>query len=297
MLQVREKERILILGVSGMLGSALFKILSELEFEVYGTVRSANYKNFFNESELERIISNIDVQNHDDLVFLFSELNPTVVINCVGVIKQKSSAKEPLVVIPINSLLPHKLSNLCFLVGARLILISTDCVFNGEDGNYIESDITNAVDLYGVSKALGEIRDQEHVVTIRTSIIGHEINSNKSLVDWFLNSNSSVKGYQYAIFSGLPTNELANVIGKMIIPNKKLKGLYHVSVDSIAKYDLLTLVKDVYSKEIDIIPSEEVRIDRSLNSDKFKHETGYVPPNWKTLIENLYEYKNRYLRN
>ncbi|TGM78931.1 SDR family oxidoreductase [Leptospira levettii] len=297
MLQVREKERILILGVSGMLGSALFKILSELDYDVFGTVRSTNFKNFFNESELEKIVSNVDVQNHDDLVSLFGEVKPTVVINCVGVIKQKSSAKEPLVVIPINSLLPHKLSNLCFLVGARLILISTDCVFNGEDGNYLESDVTNAVDLYGVSKALGEIKDQEHVVTIRTSIIGHEINSNRSLLDWFLNSNTSVKGYQHAIFSGLPTNELAKVIGKFVIPNTKLKGLYHVSVDPIAKYNLLSLVKEIYSKDIDITPSDEVKINRSLNSDKFKSETGYFPPTWKELIKSLYEYKNRYLRN
>ncbi|MCW7503750.1 dTDP-4-dehydrorhamnose reductase family protein [Leptospira paudalimensis] len=297
MLQVREKERILILGVSGMLGSALFKILKELDYEVFGTVRSTNYKNFFNDSELEKIITNIDVQNHDDLVSLFGEIKPTVVINCVGVIKQKSSAKEPLVVIPINSLLPHKLSNLCFLVGARLILISTDCVFNGEDGNYLESDVTNAVDLYGVSKALGEIRDQGHVVTIRTSIIGHEINSNRSLLDWFLNSNTSVKGYQHAIFSGLPTNELAKVIGEYVIPNLKLKGLYHVSVDPIAKYNLLSLVKEIYSKDIEITPSDDVKINRSLNSDKFKSETGYIPPNWKELIKSLYEYKNRYLRN
>jgi dTDP-4-dehydrorhamnose reductase len=297
MLQVREKERVLILGVTGMLGSALFKILSELDYEVFGTFRSTNYLNFFNESELKKIISNVDVQNHDDLVSLFGEVKPTVVINCVGVIKQKSSAKEPLVVIPINSLLPHKLSNLCFLIGARLILISTDCVFNGEDGKYLETDVTNAVDLYGVSKALGEIKDQEHVVTIRTSIIGHEINSNRSLLDWFLNANSSVKGYQLAIFSGLPTNELAKVIGKFVIPNYNLKGLYHVSVDPIAKYNLLSLVKEVYSKEIDIIPSDEVKINRSLNSDKFKRETGYVPPTWKELIKSLNEYKNRYLRN
>lgn len=297
MFQIKESKygNILILGVSGMLGSALFKILSELNYNVFGTVRSFKDNSFFNKSELERIVFDVDVLNFDDLIKLFHRIKPSIVINCVGVIKQQSSAKDPLSVIPINSLLPHRLSQLCSLINSRLILISTDCVFDGASGNYSENDKPNAEDLYGKSKELGEIRNEEHVFTIRTSIIGHEIQSNRSLVDWFLNSEGSVEGFKNAIFSGLPTNELANVIGNLIIPNQHLYGLYHISVDPISKNDLLNLIKEIYSKDIKIIPSDNLKIDRSLNSNKFKSETGYKPRSWKELISNLYQYKVRFL--
>lgn len=298
MSQIKESKfgNILILGVSGMLGSALFKILSELNYNVYGTVRSFKDNSFFDKSELERIIFDVDVLNFDDLIELFHRIKPSIVINCVGVIKQQSTAKDPLAVIPINSLLPHRLSQLCSLINSRLILISTDCVFDGAGGNYSEMDKPNAEDLYGKSKELGEIRNKENVFTIRTSIIGHEIQSHRSLVDWFLNSEGSIEGYKNAIFSGLPTSELANVIGNFIIPNKHLSGLYHISVDPISKNDLLNLIKEVYNKDIKIIPSDDLKIDRSLNSNKFKSETGYKPGSWKELISNLYQYKVRYLR-
>lgn len=288
---------ILILGVSGMLGSALFKILSELNYNVYGSVRSLKDNFFFNKSELGRIVQDVDVLNFDDLTVLFNQIKPSIVINCVGVIKQQSSSKDPLVVIPINTMLPHRLSQLCSLVNSRLILISTDCVFDGLKGNYLESDKPNADDLYGKSKELGEIRDQRHVFTIRTSIIGHELNSKRSLIDWFLNSTDSVNGFKNAIFSGLPTSELAMVIGKLVIPNRELFGLFHISVDPISKNDLLTLTKDIYKKDIKIIPSNDIKIDRSLDSGKFKSLTGYNPPDWKDLIENLYKYKTQFLRN
>ncbi len=288
---------ILILGVSGMLGSALFKILSQLNYNVYGTVRSLQDNSFFKKSELERIVQDIDVLNFDDLIALFNQIKPKIVINCIGVIKQQFASKDPLAVLPINALLPHRLSHLCSLVNSRLILISTDCVFDGLKGNYVESDKPNADDLYGKSKILGEIADEKHVFTIRTSIIGHELYSKRSLIDWFLNSMDSVNGFKNAIFSGLPTCELANVIGNLIIPNQQLFGLYHVSVDPISKNDLLNLTKEIYKKEIKIIPSSDIRIDRSLNSDKFRFETGYKPPDWKELIENLYQYKTEFLRN
>lgn len=287
---------ILIIGVSGMLGSALFKILSELNYNVYGTVRSLKDNSFFKESELKRIVQDVDVLNLDDLIALFNQIKPSIVINCVGVIKQQTSSKDPLVVIPINTMLPHRLSKLCSLVNSRLILISTDCVFDGLKGNYIESDKPNADDLYGKSKELGEISDQKHVFTIRTSIIGHELNSKRSLVDWFLNSNDSVDGFKNVIFSGLPTCELAKVMGTLIIPNKNLSGLYHISVDPISKNDLLNLIREIYNKDININLSTDIKIDRSLNSNKFKSEIGYNPPEWRELISNLYQYKTRFLR-
>ena len=286
--------KVLILGVSGMLGSTLYNSFSSLQgYETWGTVRSKEYfKHFLNP---DKIINNIDVLKQDDLIHLFTKLQPEIVINCVGIIKQQRGAKDPLTTLPINSILSHRLSNLCRLAKARLILVSTDCVFSGKKGNYLENDIPDAIDLYGRSKLLGEIHDSEHVFTMRTSIIGHELNSNYSLVDWFLSQTGKVNGYSNAIFSGFPTVELANIIKEYIIPKPSLYGIYHISASPINKYKLLHLVKINYQKEIEIIDNHDVIIDRSLNSDKFKNETGYNPPSWEVLIQKMFAYKKEYM--
>ncbi|RHX90857.1 dTDP-4-dehydrorhamnose reductase family protein [Leptospira stimsonii] len=289
-------KRVLILGVSGMLGSAIFRILSkDTHLHVEGTCRQLEILKYFSNEERVRIHANVDVLNNDDLVALFSKSKPNIVINCVGIIKQHGSAKNPLEVLPINSLLPYRLSNLCNLSNARLILISTDCVFNGRKGNYTESDLPNAEDLYGKSKEIGEITDQTNVLTIRTSIIGHELNSNYSLVNWFLSQNHEVKGFTKAIFSGLPTCEIAEIIGKLILPNDALHGLYHISSNPISKFDLLKLIAEIYGKKINIIPSDELIIDRSLDSSKFREETSYSPRSWGDLIFMMKAYKQKYL--
>ncbi|RHX91210.1 NAD(P)-dependent oxidoreductase [Leptospira yasudae] len=290
------QKKILVLGASGMLGNAAFRILSEnSEFQVRGTIRSGEYLRFFTKTESERIISNVDVLNDDELIRLFSNVRPDVVVNCVGIIKQQKLAKDPLAVLPINSLLPHRLSNLCKLIGARLILTSTDCVFDGKKGNYTETDIPDADDLYGRSKLIGEIGDQSHVFTIRTSIIGHELNSNYSLVDWFLSQEGEVKGYKKAIFSGFPSIEIAEIIKNVIIPNSKLHGLYHISSNPISKFDLLALVGEIYGRNNKISESEEVIVNRSLDSTKFKKETSYEPLPWRELILLMKKYKEQYL--
>lgn len=292
------QKKILVLGVSGMLGNAVFRVLSEnAEFEVQGTIRSIEYLRFFTKAESERITSNMDVLNENELLRLFSNIKPDIVVNCVGIIKQQKLAKDPITVLPINSLLPHRLSNLCKLVGARLILISTDCVFNGQKGNYTETDTPDAEDLYGRSKEIGEIREESHVFTVRTSIIGHELNSNHSLIDWFLSQNGEVRGYKKAFFSGLPSCEIAEIIKTVIIPNPKLYGLYHISSDPISKFDLLSLVGEVYGKNNKILESEEVIVDRSLDSTKFRKETSYKPLSWKNLILLMKKYKEQYLDN
>jgi len=126
-------------------------------------------------------------------------------------------------------------------------------------------------------------------VTLRTSIIGHELNSQTSLVDWFLSQTGVVKGYKKAIFSGLPTVELANVIKDYVIPNRNLQGLYHVSVEAIDKHTLLNLIAHVYGKDIEIEADEKVQIDRSLDSSRFQQATGYMPPSWPQLIEKMHQ--------
>lgn len=283
--------KVLVLGASGMLGNAMVRVLGEKEgLEVYGTVRSGDIKRYFQKRIAERLISGVEVENHDALVSVFLQVRPEVVVNCIGLVKQLADSLDPLCAIPINSLLPHRLAKLCELMGARLVHISTDCVFSGRKGNYHESDPSDAEDLYGKSKFLGEV-DYPHAITLRTSIIGHELQGGRSLIGWFLSQERKCKGYTKAIYSGLPTVALAQLVRDVIIPRKDLAGLYHVAAQPISKYDLLRLVADVYGKAIEIIPDDKLVIDRSLNADRFRDATGYVAPGWPELIELMHTYR------
>lgn len=277
---------VLILGASGMLGSAVFNVLSEDDdLNVWGSVRSRGVLRHFPESLRSHLLCGIDVLDEDALIRVFGDVKPDVVVNCVGLIKQLSDADDPLCALPINSMLPHRLERLCRLAGARLVHISTDCVFSGSKGGYLESDNSDAYDLYGKSKYIGELSGSPHAVTLRTSIIGHELDSNYALVEWFLSQSGSVKGYTNAIFSGLPTVELARIIRDYVIPNESLCGLYHVSADPIDKYSLLKLIASEYGKDIEIISDDAVKIDRSLDSSRFREATGYIPPSWNELVQ------------
>jgi dTDP-4-dehydrorhamnose reductase len=283
--------RILVLGASGMLGNAVVRVLSEQAgWRVYGTVRSEGAKRHFQPDIAGRLLAGVDVEQHDSLVRAFACVRPDVVVNCVGLVKQLAEADDPLQAVPINTLLPHRLARLCELAGARLVHMSTDCVFSGATGGYRESDPSDAKDLYGRSKLLGEV-DYPHAITLRTSIIGHELQSAHGLVGWFLSQQGSCKGYTRAIFSGLPTVSLAKVIRDVVIPRSGLHGVYHVAALPISKYDLLKLVASVYGKQIEIIPDDTLVIDRSLNADRFRDATGYVAPAWPELIEAMRAYK------
>lgn len=285
----RNLMRILIVGATGMLGSALHSVLGQdTHHEVWGTIRNDAAKRHFPSASHERLLPSVDVLDHDALVGALRRVRPDLVINAVGVIKQLASADDPLVVLPINALFPHRLAALCDLVGARMIHVSTDCVFSGRDGNYAESDASDAEDLYGKSKFMGEVTNQSHVVTLRTSGIGHELTTRHGLVEWFLNAETPVRGFRRAIYSGLPWVELARVIREYVMPNHALHGLYHVSSDPINKYELLRLVAEAYGKATEIRPDDAFTIDRSLDSTRFRSATGYVPPAWPNLIATMH---------
>lgn len=287
--------RVLILGATGMLGSTLFRILQENKtFEVWGTLRDKSGLNYFSRQNHAKLISNVDILDENALLQTFEQVQPNIVINCIGVIKQLEAAQDPLVVLPINALLPHRLATLCKQFETRLVHISTDCVFSGKKGSYTELDQLDAQDLYGQSKYIGELTKAPHAITLRTSMIGHELNTNNSLVDWFLSQQGETRGYMKAIFSGLPTVELAQVIENFVIPNRELSGLYHVAAKPINKYELLRLVAEIYGKNIVIIPDEELHIDRSLNAQKFTEASGYVAPEWPQLIEKMHQYYTKY---
>jgi dTDP-4-dehydrorhamnose reductase len=299
-----KKERILILGVTGMLGHTLFKEMNKNDnFEVFATTRNkSGLYNYFSTEELSRIREGVDADNFETVIRAIASVQPTIIINCIGIIKQLPISKDPLTAITVNAQLPHRLSLVARTSKARLIHISTDCVFDGEKGNYAEQDLSTAQDLYGKTKYLGEVH-YPHCITLRTSIIGHELKTNFSLVDWFMSQENETNGYSNAIYSGFPTIEIVNIISNYVIPNRELRGLYHVSSDAISKYTLLNIIKDVYKKDIKINSFDDFILDRSMNSDKFKSITGYKSPTWMELVEKMYKhvmnddcYKNKFFR-
>lgn len=274
-----------------MLGNAVLRVLAGAEgIEVFGTIRSSQSVTLFPPEVRSRLVLGSDVESLDGMLRLFEQVRPEVVINCIGLVKQLSESDDPLAAIPINSILPHRLARICGVSGARLIHMSTDCVFSGSKGGYLERDFADANDLYGRSKFLGEV-DYPNAITLRTSIIGHELNGHRSLIGWFLAQEGKVKGFKRAVFSGLPTVELARVIKDYVIPNAGLRGLYHVSADPINKFDLLTMVSKAYGKEIDIEADENFVINRSLDSSRFKEATGYKAAPWVELVRLMQKFQ------
>ena len=283
--------RVLVLGASGMLGNAVFRLFAQSpSFLTMGSLRSTNLLPSLTIDLHDRIISGVDVENMDSLTGLFAKTRPDVVINCIGLVKQLAASDDPLVVVPANALLPHRLARLCEVVGARLVHISTDCVFSGVKGMYTEADASDAKDLYGRSKYIGEV-DYPHAITLRTSIIGHELSGSQSLVGWFLAQKETVTGFRRAIFSGLPTVELALIIRDYVIPRPELHGVFHVSSKAINKFELLRLIAKIYEKSINIQPDDQFVIDRSLDSNLFCQATGYHPKEWSELIQLMHDFQ------
>ncbi|MEI6690169.1 MAG: SDR family oxidoreductase [bacterium] len=282
-------KRIIVLGASGMLGHKVFETLSKnREFDVYGTVTSKNsfaglLPNIFD----LKIFDGVYANKIDTVESIIKSLHPDIVINCIGIIKQNKSSNIR-DCIEINALFPHLVSELCEKNNCRFITIATDCVFDGKSGNYHEDDEPTCHDVYGMTKYLGEVSDRTNTLTLRTSIIGHELSSNISLINWFLSQEATVKGYKKAIFSGLTTLEFSRLLINKIIPNDKLFGLHHISARPISKHDLLTIVAEIYQKKIIISADESIEIDRSLDSDKFKISIDYDVPSWNKLIFDMY---------
>ena len=268
-----------------MLGAALFSTLPNISesYHVFGSYRAGS----ITPKEVSRatLVELPDVFSKSDLLEILEGHSIDVVINAIGLIKQISSELTKADFVKVNAWLPHYLMGLCDKVGARFIEISTDCVFTGQKGNYAENDTPDASDIYGITKQLGEVTDNVNAVTLRTSIIGHESGRNASLIDWFLSTSGSTKGYNKAVFSGFPTVYLAEIIGRHILRNEALQGLYHVSAAPIDKFSLLNLVADTYKHAINLIPDDKLVIDRSLDSSKFREATGFVSPEWPELIK------------
>jgi dTDP-4-dehydrorhamnose reductase len=290
LMQNSKQKTVLVLGATGMLGNTVLRCLAASGgYRVVGSARSDRLLRYLPPALRDRIILGTDVEDVDNLVKLIEQVRPDILINCVGLVKQRSEATDPLSAIPINSVLPHRLAKLCSIASARLIHISTDCVFDGKKGGYVEDDPANAQDLYGRTKHLGEV-DYENAITLRTSIIGRELGSAFGLLNWFLSSEGEVHGFRRAIFSGLPSIELSEVIRDHVIPRPELRGVYHVAAEAISKYELLVLIAKTYGKDIRILPDDQFVIDRSLNADRFRRATSYRSGNWASLIKKMYAF-------
>ncbi len=279
--------KVIVLGVSGMIGGAMLQQLSGCQdWTVLGVARNPT-KVKRTEGELSEVCrSGYELSSPDQIARLFRDHSPDVVINCVGLTKHLPQGNDPIPAITMNALLPHRLAEMCAITGARLIHISTDCVFSGKKGNYLEDDLADASDVYGISKHLGEVTSGR-ALTLRTSTIGHEFGTRFGLLEWFLNQKECV-GYRRALFSGMPTVEFAKVVRDHVLRQTELTGLYHVGAAPIDKDSLLRLIAARYDLTTKITASDDLVIDRSLNVDRFASATSYVAPPWHEMIDSMY---------
>lgn len=282
--------RILILGGAGMLGHKMVQTLSARFLDTFWTVwgpRSADRWRPIPFLQSDRCLDGVDVTDWPALRDLLGRLRPDVIVNCVGIVKQRPEALSPSPSLTVNSLLPHRLVEAAAEWGGRVIHFSTDCVFSGRKGTYIEADISDAEDLYGRSKFLGEVAGP-NALTLRTSIIGRELENHQSLLDWFLlGGQSRVKGFRRVWWSGVTTNHLADVVGDLIERHPDLSGLYQISSGRVSKYELLCRLRDGYGLRIEVEPVDEPVNDRSLDGSRFEAATGYRCPPWDRLVAQL----------
>jgi len=275
--------RILVVGASGMLGHEAARVLAP-DFEVWGACRAPEQVPDLG-IPVDRLLGGLDATKTGSAYALIGLVRPDLVLNAVGIVKQRADAKAAIPSIEVNSLWPHVLADACERYGARMVHVSTDCVFSGSRGNYVETDVPDAFDLYGRSKLLGEVTDRENAVTLRTSIIGWQLGEPTGLVGWFAaHRNEPLKGFTKAVFSGLTTRALTEVIRDVVMPDASLSGLWHVSAEPIDKYTLLTMLAKCAGWDVDITPYEEPVIDRSLDSSRFRERTGWVPAGWDEML-------------
>jgi dTDP-4-dehydrorhamnose reductase len=278
--------RVLILGGDGMLGHELFNQLQP-QHKVKVTLRQdlTTYARF-SMFDGANAYAGIDVRSLDRVMEVMADFKPEAVINAVGIVKQRPESKGIIPSLEINALLPHRLAVMCKAMGARLIHLSTDCIFSGKKGNYGEYEPSDAEDIYGKTKYLGEVHES-NCLTLRTSIIGRELSRHTSLLDWFLAQTGTVKGFTNAIYTGFTTLEMSRIIETMLCKFPNASGMYQVSSNPISKYELLLLVREILGHKVAIIPDGVFRCDRSLDSSRFRAEFNYTPPTWRTMIEEL----------
>lgn len=280
--------KVLVLGGSGMLGHQLCRIFSKKQ-EVWATFH--NQPDGFAKDDIlptGRMIGGLDAVDWPRFLAALKAARPDALVNAIGIVKQRDEAKQAVLSIEVNALFPHRLAEACQEIGARLIQISTDCVFSGFKGEYSEIDLPDPVDLYGRTKLLGEV-NREGCLTLRTSIIGWELHRRSGLLEWFASQRGkTIRGYDRAIYSGVSTGVLSRLIGDIIGTKPELSGLYHVAGEPISKYDLLSRLRDRLGwTDIRIEKDEVFHCDRSLNGRTFETITGWKAPSWDEMVDEL----------
>ena len=280
-----EPKTILVFGSSGMLGHMVIRVLSP-HHHVIGTTSSKYDK----QSPLARILSEdnwidqVDVRNLPTVEQAIRSAKPDVVINCVGMIKQKMGAENNVDAIHINSLFPHQLAGICLKSNSRLIHFSTDCVFQGTPGIKRLSDTPNATDLYGLSKFLGEVAHGSSL-TLRTSIVGRQLFGSESLLEWAISQRgTTVNGYKNAIYTGLTTNRISLIIKKVIEDFPELSGIYQVASSPISKFELISKINNLLQLNLSIEPDTNFYCDRTLDGTKFNKLTNIEIPSWDEML-------------
>jgi dTDP-4-dehydrorhamnose reductase len=279
--------RILVFGGDGMLGHALVRSWRERhELSVTFRQDEAAYRHlraFAGATALH----GVDARNLQDVIGAVAQARPDAVVNAIGIVKQRATAKESIPSLEVNALFPHRLSEVCRVAGARLVHLSTDCVFSGAKGRYRETDPADATDLYGRSKLLGELHEP-HCLTLRTSIIGLELSRKKSLVEWFLAQRGPIKGFRKAIYSGLTTAEMARAIEHMLLKAPEVGGLWHLASEPIDKFDLLKRLRARLGRtDVEIRPDDEFTCDRSLDGSALMGRVAYRVPSWDAMLDEL----------
>jgi dTDP-4-dehydrorhamnose reductase len=279
------KIKILILGVDGMIGHKIYQSLSTTESNLVLTSRKAKTNLPFDFDKA--ILLNLDIYKDDLNIFLDNQM-PTIIINCIGVTTRRLDKLGTNQVEYINSTFPKLLAEWTKKTNNKLIHFSTDCVFNGKKGYYSEDSLPDATDIYGSTKAAGEIKDQKNTLTIRTSMIGREIFNFTELLEWIFSNNlKAIKGYKNAIYSGVTTLWMGELIKKIIFDKINLSGIYNISSSSISKYDLITKIKSYFNLNIEILENTEYNTNKTLNSEKFQSKTGIKTPSWDEMLSAL----------
>lgn len=279
--------RIIILGGTGMLGHMLWQHFSLCMPDTYTTIRhNRNRYEKYGFFKSKNVIDSLDVNDFKELTGVLKCVRPDIILNCIGVTKRRKEANVAIQSITINALFPHKLAAWGYENSAKVINFSTDCVFDGDQGNYDEESLPNATDLYGKTKALGEIQGT-NALTLRSSFIGTELDAGTELLEWFLSQTGTVKGYKNAIYSGFTTLELSRIVENILINYPTAHGIYNISSDAISKYDLLMLIREKMCLNVDVVPDENFCCKRNLDSTKFRNEFDYKPPTWEAMIEEL----------
>jgi dTDP-4-dehydrorhamnose reductase len=271
-----------------MLGHRLWMYLSVRFSDTFTVIHQSReiYKEFKLFEDKEHVVDNVDAMDFSSIESVLDKLHPDFVLNCIGITKRREKANDLQASISLNSLFPHKLAQWGSDNNAQIITFSTDCVFDGQTGNYNEDSPTMGVDIYGKTKALGEIKTGD-ALTLRSSFIGPELSHGSELLEWFLAQSGSVKGFRNAVYSGLTTLELCRVVERILLDYPRAKGLYNVSSDPITKFDLLGLIKRKFGLGVEIMPEDVFYCNRSLDSSRFRKEFKYAPPSWETMIDEL----------